>query len=641
MERIDPTPVTRERETIWLDRVSATGVLVFLLLLPFHLAIKNLLPDPVGTYWKEALLGLLVILWVVRSVLAGRLLLTGTLLDWAALAFTGLVVLRLMLDRSGDVGLWGAYMSIMYLPLFWLVPQALRFFPRGVKFFMTGLVIVGGLVALGGVVEFIVDRPLFPSAELLERQGHPDVFVYGTQLRRVYFLFDSPTTLANTLALLLPLALVLAYQNRQRWERSLNIIVAALMFVCVILTFSRGIWVALAFAFVALAGFKFLEERNRKFILSIVGMAGIGVLLLLVVLLSQQNASGPDEHTLELIRTEYRTVPLKASVSLMDIEPEEGEPAHQEWSLYDPIDQIGDRREIIYTHPGPEKSSRVIYQLELPKYAALRFSIALDPEVWNPEKGDGVNFMLFVRETGAAEDGEMVFQRYLNPKLNPNDRRWRNYILDLSAWSGQKVDLYLIAEPGPDQNDAFDWAGWADLELGSLEPGYILANRTSQANPVARHLASITDWAQDESNRDRLGAWNLGLTAWRENLLWGSGLGVTGAAAFRTMPEQAIATESQVLKALVELGIPGLLAWGFLWYAIGRLIVRTYRREGNAATRWIILALATSLLIVFIEGWVYQNLEVKQVNAYFWTLTGMLAFLHGQQTQPEGVVDQG
>jgi hypothetical protein len=32
-------------------------------------------------------------------------------------------------------------------------------------------------------------------------------------------------------------------------------------------------------------------------------------------------------------------------------------------------------------------------------------------------------------------------------------------------------------------------------------------------------------------------------------------------------------------------------------------------------------------LVVFIEGWVYQNLEVKQVNAYFWTIVGVLAAL--------------
>jgi len=40
-----------------------------------------------------------------------------------------------------------------------------------------------------------------------------------------------------------------------------------------------------------------------------------------------------------------------------------------------------------------------------------------------------------------------------------------------------------------------------------------------------------------------------------------------------------------------------------------------------------------SLLVVFIEGLVYQNLEVKQVNAYFWTFVGLLAYLAPQPAE--------
>ncbi len=631
MATIDFSSALRERERIslWLDRISAAGVLVFLLLIPFHLVIKLLLPDPIGTYWKEGLLIVLVLLWGVRSLIERRPLLTGDRLDWAALAFAGLILLRLLLDRSGLTGLWGAYISIMYLPLVWLVPQALRFYPRGVKILIAGLTAAGGLVALGGLIEFIANRPLFPSEEITLRQGFPDVFVYGTQLRRVYFVLDSPTTLANTLALLLPLALVQAIQPDRLWKRIFYGGAAALMFVCILLTFSRGIWAALAITAVVLTGYKFLTERSRQFLLGMGAVAVAGLVILLVVLFSQP-VHDPDRYTIELVRAEYQSAPLQDGLSLMGVKPELGEPEHQEWLLYDPIDRVEDWREVVYTHPGPDRSAEVIYRVELPEAAALRFSIALSPEVWNPDKGDGVSFKLFIKETGSAQGGEVIFERYLNPKLNPSDRRWRNYVVDLSAWAGKEADLYLIAEPGPDHNDAYDWAGWADLELGSLETNYLEAHRPPQVNPVARHLASITDWVKDETNRDRLAAWNLGLLAWQESPLWGQGLGKTGAAAFRTMPETAIATESQVLKALVELGIPGLLAWGFLWYAIGRLALSAYRRESAPDRKLLILGLMGSLLIVFIDGLVYQNLEVKQVNAYFWTFAGMLAFLHGQ-----------
>jgi hypothetical protein len=355
------------------------------------------------------------------------------------------------------------------------------------------------------------------------------------------------------------------------------------------------------------------------------GLAGIPLVIALAVLLSQP-VSETDRYTLELIRSEYQAAPLSNPVSLVKEPPLIGEPEHQEWMLYDPIDQMEDYREVIFTHPSPDQPNQVIYRVKLPEAAALRFSIALSPKVWTPEKGDGANFQIFLREIGSDQPGEFVFQRYLNPKVNPSDRRWRNYVLDLAPWSGKTVDLYLITGAGPDQNDAYDWAGWANLELGSLAQSYLAANRPAPQNPVAAHLASITNWAQDETNRDRLAAWNQGLAAWRESPLWGKGLGVTGAASFRSMPESALATESQALKALVELGIPGLLVWGFVWYAVGSIALAAYRVV-PAQRRLLVLGLMGSMLVIFIEGLVYQNLEVKQVNAYFWTLAGLLAFL--------------
>ena len=623
---IDTAVHPQARLETWLDRIIAAGVLVFLLLLPFHLVIKQLLAEPLGTYWKEGLLALLVVVWGVRSLLARRLLLTGTLLDWAALAYAGLIVLRLGLDRSGVVGLWGAYISLLYLPLFWLVPHAMRAYPRALKILLVGLTVVGGLVALGGVFEFILNRALFPSAEIILRQGYPDVYIYGTQLRRVYFVLDSPTTLANMLAILLPLALVQAFQARRIWETVLYATASLLMFACILFTFSRGIWAALAITMLSLAIFKFIVERNRKFLLGMAGLAGAGLLIAIALLLSQP-VSETDQYTLELIQSEYKAAPFVNPVSLVRETPLVGEPDHQEWRIYDPIDRVDDSREVIFTHPSPDQPAEVIYRLELPEAAALRFSITLSPEVWIPENGDGVTFQVFIKESETSDAGTFIFQRYLNPKTNPSDRRWRNYVLDLYSWSGKTVDLYLIAAAGPQHDDSYDWAGWADLDLGSLAQSYLAANRPAAQNPVARHLASFTNWAQDETNRDRLGAWNLGLAAWQENPFWGKGLGVTGAASFRSMPEKALATESQVLKALVELGFPGLLAWGFLWFAIAQIALTAYRGAAGSERKLLILGLMASLLIVFIEGLVYQNLEVKQVNAYFWCLAGVLAYL--------------
>ncbi len=624
---------------LWLDRLIIGGILVFLALLPFHLVIKKLVPDPLGTYWKEGLLILLVGLWALRCLLTRKLLLSGTPLDLPVLLYAGFILLRLVLDRSGAVGLWGAYISILYLPLFWLVPLALRRYPRLVTGLLLGLTAVGTLVSLGAILEFLVDKPLWPSVELTMRQGYPDMYVYGTHLRRVYFVFDSPTTMANTLAMILPMALVLLVQARRLWQRLAAAAAAVLIFAAILLTFSRGIWVSVALAALVVVMIKLITDRKWKFLIR-AGLAGLTALVILgVVWVSTPTSkSNVDQYSVELLPAVYQQVPLGGQVvSLRNVTPQEGEPEKQVWTIFDPIEQRDDTREVIYTHPKTDAPNQVIYTLTVPENGLLRFSIALSPEVWTPEKGDGVNFKVFIQEKGAAE-GQFVFIRYINPKANPNDRRWRNYAVDLSAWGGKEVNLSLIAEAGPTGDYGFDWAGWADLDLGSAAEGYVAANWPEPKSPVAEHLASITDWTQDESNRDRLAAWNQGFAAWKLNPIWGNGLGSTGTAALRTQPQSAFVTESQVLKSLVELGIPGLLIWAFLWFSIGRLAWRVFKAAETDGQRYLALSIIGGLLVVFIDGVVYQNLEVKQVNAYFWTLTGLLAFLWVKPTEASVVL---
>lgn len=645
-----------------LNTLIAVGLVLFLLILPFHLVVKKLLPDPVGTYWKEILLGLLVALWVIRCLRTRRLLLSDTPLDRAVLAYLGLLLLRFALDHSGWVGAWGLYVSAMYLPLFWLVPttlrlhsgQALRRHPGWVTGLIALLAGIGGAVALGGLAEFVLDVPLWPSDEMVQRQGFPDVFIYDTHVRRVYFTFDSPATLANTLAMLLPLALVLTLPppypplgggDRGGWARLAAGLATVLMTACIIVTFSRGIWVATVFSLLAMGLLSGFVQRNRRVLLAAAGvLALIGLAWGLVTAVRPGQASSAGG-VVELSPAAYQATPVTGvTQQLLQAQPIHGEAVIQTWTLLDPIASQDDTRDVMYEHPPESGKVEIIYRVTVPEAGALRFAIALSPEVWSPEKGDGASFQVYVAEPAPTPEGEgqFIFVRYINPKHNPSDRRWRNFLVDLSPWTGRTVNVSFITESGPNGDWAFDWAGWAELQVVSVEPGYFASMQTlAQTNAILRHTGSILDWARDETNRDRLAAWSLALNAWRAAPLWGNGLGSTGVAALRTHPERAFVTESQVLKALVELGLPGLLVWGYLWFQIARVGYRAYRAadEANDPTRRaLLLGILTSLLVIFIEGWVYQNLEVKQVNAYFWTLVGTLAFLAGKHgEEPLGI----
>ena len=628
-----------KKARLQLGSFIAVGLALFLLVLPFHLVVKRVIPGPVGTYWKEMLLGLLVALWAVRCLLERRFPLSGTPLDLAVLAYLGLMVLRFLLDRSGWVGAWGLYVSAMYLPLFWLVPAALRHRPSWVTVLVALLVGIGAVAALGGLAEFMLDRPLWPSNEMVQRQGFADVFIYGTRVRRVYFTFDSPTTLANTLALLFPLALILTLPSslslveggRRTVMRLAAGLTAVVVAACIVVTFSRGIWVATVFSLLAMGLVTSYVQRNWRILLGAAGVVAlIGLAWGLAAALRTSQTDQAYRGILELSAAAYEAAQATGvNQELLREEPTDGAATGQTWTLLDPITGEDDTRAVLYEHPTESGKEEIIYRVTVPEAGALRFAIALSPEVWSPERGDGASFQIHVAEPDIDQKGQFVFVRYINPKHNPSDRRWRNFLVDLSPWAGRAVNLGLITESGPAGDWAFDWAGWAELQIVRVAPDTFVSAKME--NAVVRHTGSILDWSRDETNRDRLAAWSLALSAWREAPLWGSGLGSTGVAALRTDPERAFVTESQVLKALVELGLPGLLTLAYLWFQIARVGYRAYRGTDDPDRRVLLIGILTSLLVVFVEGWVYQNLEVKQVNAYFWTLVGTLVFLTGNQ----------
>jgi hypothetical protein len=610
-----------------LDMILFVGLLIFLVVLPFHLVVKKLLPDPVGTYWKEILLGFLVVLLIIRFILNRQSILLRNQLEGAVFFYAGLIVLRLIVDRSGLVGWWGLYVSIMYLPLFWLVPAVLKPRPAWVMKLLILLTGIGVVLAIGGLLEFVINKPLWPSSEILQRQGFADVFIYGTHLRRVYFILDSPTTLANTLAILLPLALVLAIITESRWGRYIAGVASILLIACIVVTFSRGIWVASTVALIYIGLQAGLIQKLKRTLLVAFGMLLVGGLVWGSVVLLRSKMDSPDDgNVVELPSQVYQTMSVThLNTELIKTEPNYGEFASQTWTLYDPIERRDDTRIVLYEHPTETEKMEIIYQVQVPQDGAIRFAIALSPDVWSPEKGDGATFSVFVVQPDNPADGEIIFVRYINPKSNPNDRRWRNFLVDLSPWAGSTINLSLITEAGPAGNWAYDWAGWSDLQVVSVSHEFFVSSQ--KENAVLDHTGSILDWVQDETNRDRLAAWSLSFSAWRTNPLWGTGLGSTGVAALRTKPESAFVTESQILKALTELGLPGLLVLGYLWFQIGRVGYLAYQSETDSKKRLVLLGITTSLLVVFIDGMVYQNLEVKQVNAYFWTLVGVLSFL--------------
>ncbi|MCS7003555.1 MAG: hypothetical protein NZ518_11960, partial [Dehalococcoidia bacterium] len=105
----------------------------------------------------------------------------------------------------------------------------------------------------------------------------------------------------------------------------------------------------------------------------------------------------------------------------------------------------------IYAHPPAELD----FPVTVPERAVLRFSLGMDPEVWRPDRGDGVEFVVLVTDRGRSN---VVMRDQINPKSNPADRRWHDREVSLAPWAGQEVVL-TFRTVGL-QNDAFDFALW-------------------------------------------------------------------------------------------------------------------------------------------------------------------------------------
>ena len=72
---------------------------LFLVLLPFHLVIKNSINGPIGTYWKEIIVGILFILSLLILVIDRiKIINFKSQLVFSIILYLGYIGLRLFLD---------------------------------------------------------------------------------------------------------------------------------------------------------------------------------------------------------------------------------------------------------------------------------------------------------------------------------------------------------------------------------------------------------------------------------------------------------------------------------------------------------------------------------------------------------------
>ena len=94
----------------------------------------------------------------------------------------------------------------------------------------------------------------------------------------------------------------------------------------------------------------------------------------------------------------------------------------------------------------------------------LVFSFAVMPEAWD-KTGDGVEFKVKL-VTEAADTEEVLFSKYINPKANPEDRKWFEGEIDLRRFKAKEVVLIfetngsVVSPITPTEDFSYDWAVW-------------------------------------------------------------------------------------------------------------------------------------------------------------------------------------
>jgi len=122
----------------------------------------------------------------------------------------------------------------------------------------------------------------------------------------------------------------------------------------------------------------------------------------------------------------------------------------------------GEARNALGEHPPYE---RLPYRIQVAngQKEIFDFSYALDPAVFDKTSSDGVEFVIELKDASGRITRQ--FSRYIDPKHNPQQRRWLDGQIDLTAYRNQTIELLFTTTPGPKGDVAYDWAAWSNFHF--------------------------------------------------------------------------------------------------------------------------------------------------------------------------------
>lgn len=144
-------------------------------------------------------------------------------------------------------------------------------------------------------------------------------------------------------------------------------------------------------------------------------------------------------------------------------------------------------------------SDIVFDRVPVPPGAMLEFGAGIDQLVWD-RSGDGVMFELSVVDESSKRT--VLFSRWIDPKNNPQDRRWFDRRIDLAAFARQEVAVRFRTTCGPAGDSDYDWSVWSRPQILRRQLVAIAFERDvfRIRNPLAENRLTLQGRYHDDSD---------------------------------------------------------------------------------------------------------------------------------------------
>lgn len=206
------------------------------------------------------ILGILVLLTAISyfiKLIRGKRILRIELIDLAVFLFFLLLFFSGTITAGGKTGLEEVLLSCCLMLGYFLTVNLIRT-EQWLKRCALALVSSGTLVAIWGIVQYFF-ASVFVDA-WVDREYFSEIS------RRAVSFFDNPNVLASYLVMILPFVLLMFLRAQRGKEKNLYFISLFAVLMCIILTWSRGAWLA-TIACLLVFGFIYSRKTLRSIFL--------------------------------------------------------------------------------------------------------------------------------------------------------------------------------------------------------------------------------------------------------------------------------------------------------------------------------------------------------------------------------------